>query len=75
MSNYEPDFFRDLAEIIWGAVEYGDPGRAERRLREALAEAWELGRRTEARMWAETADLSTPDEDREQGRNPFKENS
>jgi hypothetical protein len=46
---------------------------AKLELREALATAWELGKRTEAQVWAETADLSLPDEDREQGRNPFKE--
>ncbi len=47
---------------------------AKLELRTALGVAWELGKRTEAQMWAETADLSLPDEDREQGRNPFKEN-
>jgi len=42
---------------------------------EALSEAWELGKRAEAQMWSDTADLTTPDEDREQGHNPFKEAS
>lgn len=41
--------------------------------RETAARAWEEGYRTCDRAWEETADLTTPDEDRADPRNPYRE--
>lgn len=73
---------------VYNFIRWGGPGHIasvelfpadaeaiRKEFRAALAEAWDAGKRAEARMWAETADLVTPDEDREQGRNPFEEES
>lgn len=41
-------------------------------LREVKADAWDEGYRTCDQVWAETADISTPDEYRTDPRNPYR---
>lgn len=50
----------------------GDWGAVWDHLYELPAKAWDEGRRAERRDWEFTADLSTPDEDRQPITNPYR---